>query len=444
MIYDGFLFHNELDLLDLRLNILNEIVDYFIIVEGTITHSGKNKELLFERNRDRYKNFLHKIIHIVVDDTPETNNNYERQQFQRDAIMRPLENCSDDDILIVSDVDEIPSVDSIKEAIKYPFCKINMPVFYYFLNVLVNSDWNHPYIATIKFIKDHSSGPTSLRHSGCENVVNGGWHFSYLSGINQIKEKLCSFGASDKFGKKEILDNIESAIRNLHSPWDLEKNNGNYDDILDINNESVYPEYITSNSELLIQKNLVHPRKDYEEDLLPLKYTNNWFNYSKFYDWIVNNHSFNKFVEVGCWKGHSISYLAKLLKEKKDIEIFGIDLFEDVPLISGREIEIKFIRQIYNMILKENNVNDLIKTIKSDSSSAANLFENNSIDFVFIDANHNYESVKKDIQSWFPKVKNNGIISGHDWPYVEKAVKDCLNNNINTTDENVWFVYKEE
>lgn len=443
MIYDGFLFHNEFDILDIRFNVLNDVVDYFIVVEGTITHSGKPKEPCFLQQKDRYNKFWDKIIHVLVDDTPETDDNYERQKWQRDAMMRPLVDNPDGDILIISDVDEIPSINAIQEATKFPFCKIKMLAFYYFLNVLVNDCWYHPCITSLGFLREHSTGPTSLRHSGCDNIVDGGWHFSYLGGIEKIKDKLTSFGGAKQFGNSETLNNLESSIRLLHSPWDLKNENGNYENILDIGDDKIYPQYIIDNKESLIQKGFVHPRKNNRDDLIPLMYTNYWFNYGDFYKWIVKEFpDYKRFVEVGCWKGHSISYLADLLK-KKEVEIYGIDLFDDVPFITGREIEIKFIRDIYDMVLEEKGIKDKIKTIKADSSKGTELFDHESLDFVFIDANHDYNYVKKDIQAWLPKIKNSGIIAGHDWPYVERAVNETI-KNVNIYGGNVWFAYLKE
>ena len=78
-IYDGFLFFNELDLLDLRLNTLNDVVDYFVLVESSITHQGESKPFIFEENKQKYQKFLEKIIHIKVTNTPEDFSNLPNQ-----------------------------------------------------------------------------------------------------------------------------------------------------------------------------------------------------------------------------------------------------------------------------------------------------------------------------------------------------------------------------
>src|SRR5258707_12585633 len=90
-IFDCFLFSNELDLLELRLNELNAVVDFFVLVEATVSFRGIQKPLVFERNKDRFSNFLHKIIHVVVNDMPtggETEpERWVRETFQRQAIL---------------------------------------------------------------------------------------------------------------------------------------------------------------------------------------------------------------------------------------------------------------------------------------------------------------------------------------------------------------------
>lgn len=107
MIYDCFQFFNELDILKIRMNVLKDVVDRFVISESTVTFSGKKKPLYYAENREMFAEFEDKIIHQVVDDTPNVNP-FERDSFQKCAVKRPLEKlCKDDDIIIFSDVDEI-------------------------------------------------------------------------------------------------------------------------------------------------------------------------------------------------------------------------------------------------------------------------------------------------------------------------------------------------
>lgn len=137
-IVDCFTFFNELELLEFRLEELNDYVDHFVIVEGTRTFSGEIKPLFFENNKERFSKFLHKIMYVVVDDMPyderealphitdgELNSNYNlkaqqawvRELFQRNCIMRGVEalNLADTDYIIISDCDEITNPELLKE-----------------------------------------------------------------------------------------------------------------------------------------------------------------------------------------------------------------------------------------------------------------------------------------------------------------------------------------
>mgnify|MGYP001456492360 FL=1 len=116
-IYDCFQFFNEETILDLRLNILEESVNFFVIVESTTDHQGNEKKLNFDINK--FKKFQKKIIYVVVEDTldtikkPHIGQNSLVERHQRNSITRGLKNCSDNDLVIISDVDEIPDLTKI-------------------------------------------------------------------------------------------------------------------------------------------------------------------------------------------------------------------------------------------------------------------------------------------------------------------------------------------
>ncbi|MFZ2310324.1 MAG: N-acetylglucosaminyltransferase, partial [Patescibacteria group bacterium] len=143
MIYDCFTFFNELDLLEIRLNILDGVVDKFVLVEATKTFSNIDKPLYFNENKERFKKFEDKIIHIIVDDYPVFETAWTYDWHQRNCIARGLVNCKLDDVILVSDLDEIPDPSKIIEYKDYPGVKVfKQRMFYYFLN---NLDRKRPY-----------------------------------------------------------------------------------------------------------------------------------------------------------------------------------------------------------------------------------------------------------------------------------------------------------
>ena len=109
MVYDCFQFFNELDILKLRLHVLSDVVDRFVISESTVTFSGDPKPLFYEENKEQFREFEDRIIHVVVDDTPMECDAYARDHHQKCAVARGLKDAKDDDIVIFSDVDEIPN-----------------------------------------------------------------------------------------------------------------------------------------------------------------------------------------------------------------------------------------------------------------------------------------------------------------------------------------------
>jgi predicted O-methyltransferase YrrM len=184
----------------------------------------------------------------------------------------------------------------------------------------------------------------------------------------------------------------------------------------------------------------------------------NWFNYANFYEFIAEQ-NFKTFVEVGVFLGLSISFLAQKVKSKDGVKIYGVDLFEtwagqeeieslyDTKDLSDEERLKKLGEYKYNFVvnrLNEVRCNHFVEIIKSDSCAATSLFENESLDFVFIDGNHRYDYVKKDIEAWLPKIKKGGIISGHDYQAagVSTAVGETFGDSAKVFKESrsCWYV----
>ena len=138
-VFDCFPFYDELDLLEIRLNILNDVVDYFVLTESTRTFTGKPKPLHYDNNKVRFKKFAHKIRHVIVDDTefkPEIDA-WQRGFDQKNSVFREMYDCKANDFVIISDVDEIVNPEAIASAISNNPNSISafiQPCFYYYLN----------------------------------------------------------------------------------------------------------------------------------------------------------------------------------------------------------------------------------------------------------------------------------------------------------------------
>jgi hypothetical protein len=166
--------------------------------------------------------------------------------------------------------------------------------------------------------------------------------------------------------------------------------------------------------------------------------------FHEFYESIYNKLPDNAVVaEVGCYFGHSVAYLASLAKESgKNITIYAIDTFEGSQEHKNKLKGVNMLAE-FNKNIKLCGLEKYIEPIQIDSHFGAAYFEDRSLDFCFIDAAHDYESVKSDIFDWMPKVKIGSILSGHDysdsWPGVKRAVNELLPNA--KIERNVWSIH---
>lgn len=176
-----------------------------------------------------------------------------------------------------------------------------------------------------------------------------------------------------------------------------------------------------------------------------------FFNFGKLYDDIIEKLPDNSiFVEVGVWKGRSISYaVVESINKNKNIKFYAVDTFKGSPgepqiMANGSVVN----KTLYDEFISNiESIKDHIITYKKSSVQAAKLFEDNSIDFVFIDASHKYENVKKDLLAWLPKIKKGGFIGGHDYAspsdHPDHGVYIAVNeifgkDNIKVYDKSGW------
>lgn len=156
-----------------------------------------------------------------------------------------------------------------------------------------------------------------------------------------------------------------------------------------------------------------------------------WFTYPNLYSNIVKKFpSGSKFVEVGCWKGKSSSYMAvEIVNSHKQIDFYCVDTWGGSKEHLGGNLDLE---NLYKTFLDNMEpVKEFYVPVKMSSIEASKIFEDKSLDFVFLDASHEYEDVKEDIQHWLPKIKSGGIFAGHDYdPFwgVYQAVNELLPN----------------
>lgn len=231
MIYDCFAFFNELDVLEARLNIMDPYVDKFVLVEATRTFTNKEKPLYFENNKKRYEKFLHKIIHIIVDEYP-TRWSLKRLKIkpwhfdyhQKEQILRGLDGCSPDDWIIVSDLDEIPNPIEIKKYLNQEKAVVfKQKLFSFYFNYVAKTlnngefeNWFGPVMIKYKNIETikKTRFMRDLREPDVCIEENGGWHFSFIGDVNHVIKKLESY-AHTEFNYPEFKnpDRIREIIK---------------------------------------------------------------------------------------------------------------------------------------------------------------------------------------------------------------------------------------
>jgi beta-1,4-mannosyl-glycoprotein beta-1,4-N-acetylglucosaminyltransferase len=206
---------------------LDEYVDFFVLVEADKTHTGGKKEFIFEQNKDKFSDYMNKIIYVKVEDLPDyiRSDIWVPENFQRNCIERGLGKAEIGDKIIVSDIDEIPNPDAIVRHLntQSPITMIQK-LFYYHVNCLQNQPWCGSIMATYK---DYDS-PQYLRNLARSEPVaiqkNGGWHYSFMGGPQKIKIKVDNIAESHLIRNKvgSVAD-IERKIKTQADLWNREE-----------------------------------------------------------------------------------------------------------------------------------------------------------------------------------------------------------------------------
>lgn len=228
-VIDCFSFYNELDLLKFRLNYLNDVVDKFVLIEATVTYANNPKPLYYQENTELFGRYKNKIIHVIVDDMPDHPNAWVRENFQRNVFDRGISqlNLNDDDIIIITDLDEIPdrnTIASLKQSgLDNKLYELEMDLYYYNLNCKAKDKWYHSKVVNFYVYKIFNKLCHMIRYNqisyNISTIKKGGWHFSYFGDVNFIKNKIKEF-AHQEFNNDFYLDE-NKLINQIKSNGDL-------------------------------------------------------------------------------------------------------------------------------------------------------------------------------------------------------------------------------
>lgn len=200
-IFDCFIFCDEWEMLDLRFHELKGLDVTHVIVESPWTHSGLPKPLNLKERLAEY--FGVNIIHVAAEDIISGGTARENETLQRNAILKGLIGAADDDIVIISDADEIPRREAVISYKKeMGLTSLKMDFYYYWLNCLTEKGgWDMAKIMTYGYLRDHT--PDEVRTSGYPSIIeNGGWHFSWQGGIEKVMAKFKNFSHQEEAVQK--------------------------------------------------------------------------------------------------------------------------------------------------------------------------------------------------------------------------------------------------
>ena len=261
-IYDCFTFYNEHELLELRLRELYAHVDHFVIVESNQTFTNRPKPWNFDISQ--YSEYADKIIYVQVEDMPNSSNAWDNEHHQRNAILRGLTDAADDDIIIVSDVDEVlrpAAVDHLRVSGQTIFA-LRMPLYNFKFNYMRENPGRYDVWAmaarksvlgdelgkiTPNSLRDlrHSfhGAPHQLVNNGCEVIEHSGWHFSYFGDDAYVADKIQNFSHQEA-NRPELIEQIsvEASIAN-RKEWD--RSSSNFYVVVAV--DDYFPKTITTN-----------------------------------------------------------------------------------------------------------------------------------------------------------------------------------------------------
>lgn len=288
-VYDCFTFFDEFDILELRLQELNSVVDYFVLCEANETFAGDKKELAFYNNRDRFQEFLHKIIYVPVTSFPSENNVWVREEHQRECLLEGLDTAADEDFIIFADVDEIPKAECVKSAAEFDgYVRFKMDMFQYYMNLRERKNsWDTCYGLKKKYIPSLDCAPTGTKSVSYArfhlndiskissipilDVDNGGWHFTHLGGVERLLKKFNSYShAHDPWpSKMKNVETLKSQIALGVAIWSGDR----LAEYVPIDNS--FPKFIRENVEFYTEKgyikNIYESFKDLQKMHVALK-----------------------------------------------------------------------------------------------------------------------------------------------------------------------------
>ena len=409
MIVDAFIFYNELDMLECRLEYLYNHVDLFVIVESNTTFRGNPKPLNYLKHQERFKKYSDKIVYQpfifdndyykldfdVKDEEISSRNNayWTMESLQRNHISSVTKFLSPKDLVLISDVDEIPNKDAISfvkdsfEKGENAIASFQQWLFYYNLKCRHDNIWYGTIAVLAETLKETTPDELRDRRNFLPSIMYAGWHLSYFFDVDNIINKIDNF-SHQEFNTPEIKNHsaIEDKIKN-----NLDLFGRPFDNFTEIDYSILPKDFLDCFS-----------RFKKKEESFP-EIISAWTGHKEFAEWLVNYTNPQTIVDLGVDRGFSTFCFAN---PKKGV-VYGIDTFEG-------DVETG-IRKTYDYVtsLKEKYNFDNVNLIQGYFDDVVKTWDKN-IDILHIDGWHHYKTVKNDYENWTKFLTENSVTLLHD------------------------------
>ena len=273
-VFDSIIFFNEIELLEMRLNILNDVVDHFVLTESPFTVSGNEKPLYYQENKDRFAKFNDKITHHITEEIPNDFSHmlekskfhvaykepdpygtpmidipirFQRALYNRNNSAFAIEKAGakDDDLIITSDADEIINPYVLEDLDWFDSNNHYVatgPGYYFKLNFLYQDDWMGPRLCTWKHLKNTTVDQHRQDHQRAYRIEDAAWHFSFLGDAENFKLKLASYEHTEN-NTEAVTGNAAQKVEEGLDPL------GRGQQYKAVPIDDTYPEYIQNNQE---------------------------------------------------------------------------------------------------------------------------------------------------------------------------------------------------
>jgi beta-1,4-mannosyl-glycoprotein beta-1,4-N-acetylglucosaminyltransferase len=445
MIYDCCPIFNELDLLELRMEELFHVVDRFVIAEATHTHAGAPKPLHlkadYAANPARWAPFGEKIIYVVVEDMPEGEGIAavrRREMWQRNALLKGLAGAKADDVVLISDCDELPRASLVPPAlpdgtiVAYIQC-----LYYYNFNTFApDRPWpgtRAARYADVKALTPHvirnGLGQPDQHYPTHAHLKDAGWHFSYFGGVEKIQEKMSAFLHQELVSKENSDERtIEARMRAGIDVWGR-----TWEQQFRIGPATDLP--------FAVLKDPMRWRSYFHPDWKPC-FHEDWYSGEQavYIAHLAKQSPAGACVEIGAWEGKSTIALAQLLAPRVlhvvDHWLGNEGEGEEHPSVSlARQRDVHGTFQENVRTLTGGNIREHWGTWQAWAETWKE-----GIAFLHLDASHDRASVRDCLNAIKPFLVPGAILCGDDYEHesVALGVADALGENVEGVHERLW------